>query len=338
MSTEMTTADLAKLPAHLRAFFEDEAADDLSEGVSGGFAVVSLRGGKWRVKHRGEETPITKTDEDGDAIPVPNLDVVIIKASPNVSKIWYEKKYSEGDDAAPDCFSTDGIKPDPSSVKPQCGTCAACPKNVFGSRITEDGKKAKACGDSRRLAVLPLHDLDNEMLGGPMLLRVPAASLGDLATYGSALKAAGFDYRRVGTRISFDMTVAYPKLVFKPRTKHQFSMEDLMKIAEAGVSDQVARILEEAPPVHDAAPAAAEPKPQPAAAKGPDLASTFGDDDDDDEPPVTTKPKTNGKAKPKANGKATKAAPVEEDEDENPAPEQEEEEIGGLLSSLRGLE
>ena len=40
--------------------------DDLSEGVGGGFAVVSARGGKFRIKYKGNELPIT--DAKGDPV------------------------------------------------------------------------------------------------------------------------------------------------------------------------------------------------------------------------------------------------------------------------------
>ena len=44
----------------------NDANDDLSAGVSGGFSVVSFKGSKWRIKHGGEETLVT--DADGDLL------------------------------------------------------------------------------------------------------------------------------------------------------------------------------------------------------------------------------------------------------------------------------
>ena len=63
-----------KVPAILQNAAAD--ADDLSAGVTGGFAVVSFRGSKWRVKYQGEEHPVLNADGD----PIPSLEVVILKA------------------------------------------------------------------------------------------------------------------------------------------------------------------------------------------------------------------------------------------------------------------
>ena len=95
-------------------------------------------------------------------------------------------------------------------------TCAGCPQNAWGSRITPAGKKAKACADSKRVAVSPLGDIRNEAFGGPMMLRVPAASLVDFANYGDGMDARGYQYYAVGTKMSFDSAEVYPKLVFEP--------------------------------------------------------------------------------------------------------------------------
>jgi hypothetical protein len=199
-----------KVPAILQNAAAD--ADDLSAGVTGGFAVVSFRGSKWRVKYQGEEHPVLNADGD----PIPSLEVVILKANPHITKTYYKQGYSEGAAEQPDCMSMDGLRPDVGVALKQADTCAKCPQNVFGSRITPSGKKAKACQDNRRLAVVPANDIANETLGGPMLLRVPAASLADLSMMGKNLKARGFPYNSVIVKVSFDMDTAYPKLMFKP--------------------------------------------------------------------------------------------------------------------------
>jgi hypothetical protein len=192
-------------------FNPESLADDLTSGAGGGFQVISIRGSKWRVKAGGEEHPIL--NEEGE--PVPSIEVVLLKGNKNVSKIYYEKKYSEGDDEPPTCMSLDGLKPDTSSVSKQSDSCTTCRHNVWGSRITEAGKKAKECADNRRVAVwlmTPCAGIDENE---PILLRVPAASINDLATYGSKMAAGNFPYNKVVTRIGFDLNAAYPKLTFK---------------------------------------------------------------------------------------------------------------------------
>lgn len=212
MANNVVEFDSAKVPSKLsQALGGAEANDDLSAGVSGGFSVVSFRGSKWRVKHGGEETLLT--DSEGEALP--SIRVVMLKANKHISKNYYDGQYVEGSNDAPSCFSVDGIKPDAAVENPISPQCATCPKNQFGSRITESGSKAKACGDSRRVAVVPEGDYKNEQFGGPMLLRVPAASLSELAQFGKAMKAKGFPYNTIVTRVSFDPDTSYPRLKFK---------------------------------------------------------------------------------------------------------------------------
>jgi len=201
----------SKVPSVLSAALGDELNDDLSAGIKGSFGIISIRGGTWKIKYGGDEEPVL--NEDGD--PKPGLEVVLVKASPNISKIFYEDGYSEGSDSAPSCFSNDGITPDPESEAKQAISCAACPQNVWGSRITDNNKKAKACADSRRVAVAPADDIANEVMGGPMLLRIPAASLKDMSTFGKAVAAKGLPYCAIVTRLSFDPEAAYPKLRYK---------------------------------------------------------------------------------------------------------------------------
>ena len=180
------------------------------QGLTAAFAVIGYKGKNWRIKHRGEEELVMS-----NGAPVPHLNVIIVGVSPNISKQFYDKKYTEGDDGAPDCFSIDGVKPDVGSPKKQCATCAACPKNVWGSRITEAGKKAKACQDSRRIAVVPSGDILNEGYGGPMLLRIPPTSLNNLAALTRELQRYGAQPFMVETQLSFDYNVAYPLITFK---------------------------------------------------------------------------------------------------------------------------
>lgn len=191
---------------------ERMAADnsDLSSGVRGGYSVVSIRGSRWHIKVGDEETTVTDP-VSGD--PVGSLRLVMLKSSPNVSKNFYQGGYEEGSSEAPTCWSIDGLVPDPAADK-QAPSCAGCPKNQYGSRITDAGKKVKACGDSRRLAVIPEGDYANELYGGPMLLRVPASSLSNLAQFGKKMKNKGFPYNTIVTRVSFDHTVSFPKLEF----------------------------------------------------------------------------------------------------------------------------
>lgn len=215
--------------------------NDLSEGVADSFAVVSFKGKVWRVKWRGEEQIVKNADGDPSA----SLVAVIVKGSPQISKIYYPGAYNEGDADAPDCFSIDGVKPDPGAANAQAPTCASCPKNIWGSKITEQGNKTKACSDSRRIAIVPYPDLKNESFGGPLLLRVPPASLQELKSYGESLEAVGAPYQAVITKITFDMELAYPKLKFQ--AIKALTMDEAKVVHEVMNSDVIDRMLAEAP-------------------------------------------------------------------------------------------
>jgi hypothetical protein len=214
--------------------------DELSAGVHGGFGIVAYKGKTWSLRHRGEETKLMREDGDG---PRSSIEVVVLKSSAHIAKIYYEGGYVEGSTAAPDCFSTNGVTPDVSSSKKQSAACASCPKNAWGSRVTPAGKQGKACSDSKRLAVVPLNDIRNEAFGGPLLLRVPAASLQDLAGYGQKMNALGYPYFAVATRISFDPAEAYPKFQFK--AIRPLTDQEAQAVMELRDGPQVARILSE---------------------------------------------------------------------------------------------
>lgn len=261
--------------------------NDLSAGVQAGFGIIGYKGKVWSTRYRGDDKALMRPDGDG---PRNSIEVVILKASGHVSKIWYEHGYVEGSTAAPDCYSTNGVTPDVGSKKKQANACAACPMNQWGSRITPAGKQGKQCSDSKRLAIVPQDNLQNEILGGPMLLRVPAASLRDLAGYGEKMQALGYPYYAIATRIAFDPNEAYPKFVFsaiRPLTDAEadvvLSLRDSRQVAtilaegseNAQQPAQIAapaQVFEQPPatptaaPVQPvAAPVAAPAAPQPAA-------------------------------------------------------------------------
>lgn len=235
---------------------------DLSEGVQPSFGVVSFKGKVWRVKFKGEERIVR--NKDGD--PAASLVAVIVKASPQISKIYYPGAYTEGDNDAPLCYSIDGVKPDPNSKEIQAPNCAVCPRNVWGSKITEQGNKTKACADSRRLAIVPYPDLRNANFGGPLLLRVPPASLQELARFSDELEELGVPYQAVITKITFDAELAYPKLVFS--AIKALTEEEALVIKELLEGPEIGRMLAEAP-ITDEAMTPAQAAHQPAQAAGP---------------------------------------------------------------------
>jgi len=240
-----------------------EAKDALGAGIQASFGLIGYKGKVWSLRYRGENNPLMRKDGDG---PQSSIEVVIVKAPEHLSKIFYEAGYVDGSNAPPDCFSNNGVAPDPTSKKKQNNVCQTCKQNAWGSRVVTAGGRTssgKACSDSKRLAVTPLSDIDNEAMGGPMLLRVPPASLQDLALYGSALTKYGYPYYAVATRISFDTKESYPKFVFQ--AIRALTDDEAKKIIEIQKRPLVERILAEtgegAAEAADAIPEQAAPSP-----------------------------------------------------------------------------
>lgn len=230
------------LPTHFQARHKTGSLAAARAGVQSSFAVVGTSGKVWKIKYRGEETLI----RDARGQPLQELDVVIVGAAPSISKIWYNKGYSQGDDAAPDCFSLDGIEPDAASPVKQNGVCATCPQNQWGSQVTAAGKKAKACRDHRRVAVVPLGDIANETYGGPMLLRLAPTSLVPFSQYSDYLERKGVgDFSWVGTKLTFDYEVTYPKVSFSAIS--YVTEEQDAEIAEVLKNPLIERILNSGP-------------------------------------------------------------------------------------------
>ena len=326
------------LPAHLAgAAAAKDAAKEFSGGVQSGFPVLSYRGKTWRVKQGGEEQ--VYTDESGDA--VQSISVVLIRSNESLSKTYYKGRYKEGDNSKPTCWSAGGIKPDPNVPEPVSPACAACPMNQWGSRVSEEGKKQKACQDVRRMAVIMDHELEAIADGEKdidsadvILMRVPAGSLNPLKDYVEKVllpKGGILPYMLV-TRVGFDTDAAYPRFTFKG--ERFLDETEFGTVEELRESDIVKRIINEAAEHDDGestgedgeAPssdhAVKREASKPASPDSSDEEAHFSesadddDDDDEDEAPAVIAP-----PKPRRGRKPKRAAAVEEDA----APDSEEE-------------
>ena len=292
----------AQLPAHITALGDQMiSADDLIAS-GGGFPVVSIKGKVFHIARGDTKEMVTR--EDGS--PASAIEVVILRANPGLSKTYYAQGYEEGAADKPTCYSNDGITPGADAQEKQSVKCATCPHNQWGSRITEQSTKAKACADVKRMAVAPIGQLND-----PMLLRVPAASLKALTEYGDKLKKRGVKYPSVSTKISFDYSVAYPALTFTPLS---FITEAMAKqVQEIMGSDIVNQIIGGAR-VDAPAPVAAAQVPE-AVTPGNAAASTSPATVASSSPAVAapTKPKPAAKKANGANGSSAFASG-------NPAP------------------
>ncbi len=208
------------LPAAIAQIVQQQGgqlANPLAEGVGSSFANLSFKGKIFRIKYAGEEV-VLQDPNTGFALQF--IDVVIVDAKGTLSKTYYATGYTEGVTEQPDCSSEDGITPfAPVGKQVQCHDCRMCKWNVFGSKPQQQGQPAsnsKACADTRKTAIVPIYNIANERFGGPMLLRVPAASLSGLAQYSRTLAGQGAPFYAAVVRITFDNEAAFPKLVFTP--------------------------------------------------------------------------------------------------------------------------
>jgi hypothetical protein len=265
MTTQIIPFESAKLPANVSSLFS--VSNDLGANVGGGgYPHVSIKGKVFHITRGDERTLVTKPNEDE---PAASIEVVIVKANAQLSKVFYEGGYSEGSEAKPTCYSNDGISPAADAQEAQAKKCAACPHNQWGSRITDNGGKGKACADSRRVAIASLN-----LINDPMLLRVPAASLKTLQQYNELLAKRGVPYQAVVTKIGFDYTVAHPALTFKP--VGFIDDETAAKVYEVMNSDVVSNIIgavstpaiAPAPIEAEDAPVAVKPKAKPVETSG----------------------------------------------------------------------
>jgi hypothetical protein len=220
--------------------------------------MISIRASKFRLSTGGEEQVVQQM----------HLDVIILAGNEHVSKLYYAEAYNPGDQDAkpPTCWSDNGIAPSTEAASPQSATCAVCPHAAWGSKVTPSGSKIKACSDSKKLAVVLATDTPVVVNGASataaayeqvFLLRVPAASMSNLRTYGKSVIDRGIPLQGVLTRASFDPQADYPALVFSPVgfVPDEATFRTLMSKAETsdvktaiGANDKPRQAIPELPP------------------------------------------------------------------------------------------
>jgi len=203
-------------PSNVPSFAKNAALSATTLALAGGINAgagmkrVSIKGGVFRLLAGGKE--IAAIDERF-------LDVIVVKAAPKVSRIFYAGSYDKDAAAAPpDCTSGDGDKPDAGVRNPQASTCAACPQNIAGS----GNGNSRACRYQQRLAVV----LANNPEGDVLQVTLPATSIfgkeeGDkrpLQAFARAMAAQTppVNLDAIVTRMKFDTKAESPKLIFAP--------------------------------------------------------------------------------------------------------------------------
>lgn len=199
------------LPAYLKNA-GDEATNALAGTGDGGLGArrISIKGGVFREFIGGKEYRVSEER---------SMNVVIIKAAPKVSRIYYAGTYTEGEAVSPTCWSSDSQRPDEKvkAENKQAATCLTCPQNIKGSGQGD----SRACRYQQRLAVVLDGEVDKEEVY--QLVLPPTSVFGDgekgklpLQAYARHLKNHGTPITGVVTEMRFDTASPTPKLVFKP--------------------------------------------------------------------------------------------------------------------------
>jgi hypothetical protein len=159
---------------------------------------------------------IVNGEQIGDAIRG-ELDVIIISALPNVSRVYYAGKYDpNATPTLPDCWSNAGDIPEFAAKNKQATSCALCPQNVKGSG--DNG--GRACRYQRRVAVLVPGDTQKDIYQ----LNIPAKSLFGKGSgntmpfeaYNKFLVANGESADTVVTNVAYNLNADTMELVFTP--------------------------------------------------------------------------------------------------------------------------
>jgi len=342
------------LPAAFAPYLNQAGNKEITDGVVSGFAVISYRGKVWRVRKGGEEQ--NYLNDEGEAMP--SIELVLVRSNSQPSKTFFDKQYEEGSNEPPRCWSSDGFKPDAEVINPINPVCASCRNNAWGSKVTDQGKKGRACADVRRMAVVFLHELEEKGKDATLLLlRVPPASLNPLKDFAvKVLEPRGLQYFMIATRVGFDPQVAHPKFTFK--AKRPLNNDEATAIVALRESEDARRILAEAAEFDTdgitgsnevtgagaTAPVEATPTPS---ASGPSAVSqeVFPDSEEEDDegeaeevapPPPPARKKRAAKA---ANGHAGAAAPAPKKSAAPvvappPAPAAEDDDFESMLDSI----
>ena len=214
------------LPAYLKGEMDD--ATNALAGGDLGARRISIKGGVFREFVGGKEYRVSEERF---------MNVIIVKAAPSISRVFYAGSYVEGEAVAPACWSADNQRPAPEVKEKQAANCLSCPQNVKGSGQGD----ARACKYQQRLALV--------IEGGQDVyqLVLPATSVfGDgekgmlpLQAYARHLKNNGTPITGVITEMRFDTSSPTPKLTFKPIrvvTEEEFEVVKQAKDSQAALS------------------------------------------------------------------------------------------------------
>jgi len=275
-------------PSNVPAFARNHELSETAKALTGGGVGtstkrISIKGGVFRLLAGGKE--IAAIDERF-------LDVIIVKAAPKVSRIFYAKSYDGDNITGPDCWSNDGERPDASAENKQATTCMSCPQNIAGS----GQGNSRACRYQQRLAVV----LENNIEGDVLQLTLPATSVfgkedGDkrpLQAFARnlAMQNPPISPEMIVTRMKFDTKAEAPKLHFAPN--RWLTPEEFEIVKAQGESDEAKRAVVMTVAASDGV------KPAPAPLKIEGKRPVAVEAEEEDEAPAPAPKAAKAKAKP----------------------------------------
>lgn len=241
------------LPAYLQTATDD--ATNALAGESLGSRRISIKGNVFREYIGGKEYRVSEER---------SMNVVIIKAAPKVSRVFYAGTYVEGETVSPTCWSSDSQRPDEKVKDKQSATCLNCPQNIKGSGQGD----SRACRYQQRLAVVVDGEVDKEEVY--QLVLPPTSVFGDgekgklpLQAYARHLKNHGTPITGVVTEMRFDTASPTPKLVFKPVrpvTEDEFNTIQRLKDSQEAINAVTMTVAQTDGVKEKAKPALAAPK------------------------------------------------------------------------------
>lgn len=306
------------IPKHAQKMFEEHS--NIDERIM--TPSLTYEGKTWQINKDGEKQKLVKRDPDtGDEAAISTMRVVVLSYAKRRGRAYYEGAYDPKKPGSPNCWSDDGEKPEDEVKEKQSATCATCPMSAKGSKQTEQGTMATACGQHRILVVAPTSNVTSQ----PLRLKIAITSDFDgrnpeaekQGWYGFSNLTKLLSERGVAhtaalsIKMKFDVNVAYPKIVFA--VDRWLDETETAKVIPIVKSAEVASLLEGAWTPDGQPKKAFVAGPKEPTPEGPALVIPPDDDDEDVVIPAKVKDDTAEKAAAAAAKLAVdKAAKIEE--------------------------
>lgn len=261
-------------PSNLPTVRRESRRTDRMVGAGGGSAMRRIQLSNGRTFRR-----VVGGEQIGKAVS-DQLDVIIVDWLAEPSRKFYAAAYDKNAaPSLPDCWSNDGVHPEPGAKAPQSDSCRGCPKDVKGSGTNGRGK---ACRYERRLAVLvagdPSGDVYQIAIPGASLFSDNDGSIYGFEGYRKFLHINNEACDTVVTRLIYDTEADTAKVGFKV-VRHLTEVE--AGFVDAAQDDpETERYTKLTVGAVDRAKAIAAPVARPAIAPPAEAKNPFGEDDD----------------------------------------------------------